>query len=71
MGKSKVAQAKEKMLWQKYGPMCGNCRFYTSEKTEKNTNWGTTWIDERKKRCLRGKFATGKSYWCPEHEFTK
>lgn len=68
MAKSKVAEMKEEMMWQKKGPMCSNCKHFTSEKKEKSGYYGT-YVDERKKRCTRGGFATGKSCWCADHEF--
>ncbi len=68
MAKSKVAKAKEEMLWQKFGPMCGNCASFTSEIITEDTVYGTH-KEEKNKRCSRGPFATGKSCWCVEHEF--
>ncbi|MFW8602558.1 hypothetical protein ACOHYD_13905 [Desulfobacterota bacterium M19] len=68
MAKSKVAQAKEELMWQKFGPMCGNCKHFRSEKGVHKTPYGD-YIKELKKKCIVGPFATGKSCWCTSHEF--
>ena len=68
MAKSKIAQIKSEMLWEKHGPMCGNCRYFTSEIKE-NKNYYGAYKEEKNKRCSRGPFATGKICWCAEHEF--
>lgn len=68
MAKSKVAKIKEEMMWQKSGPTCGNCKFFTSEMIEKENRY-YTWREEKKKKCTLGGFATGKVSWCAKHEF--
>ena len=70
MGKSKVAKIKEEMMWQKFGPMCGNCRWFTSTMVTTENDFNKNgWVEEKAKRCATGSFATRKSYWCPGHEF--
>jgi hypothetical protein len=68
MAKSKVAIMKGQMGWTKSSPKCANCRYFTSDTLQKETEYGT-FFDEKNKRCHRGGFATGKNCWCNEHKF--
>ena len=68
MTKLKVVKAKEEMIWQKFGPTCGNCKSFRSIMVEVRERFGT-FLREKNKRCIAGGFATGKAAWCAKHEF--
>ena len=66
---STVAERKQGMGYRKKGPCCGNCKYFTSQIHHNSNRWGS-WTEEKNKRCSLGNFATGKSSWCLEHEFS-
>ncbi len=65
---SKQGEAKELQGWRKKGPVCGNCKLFTSEERKVDTGYGK-WIKEINLRCSHGGFKTGKSSWCSSHQW--
>jgi len=45
--------------------VCSNCEYFASDLVEMNS-YGTTWTDEKNKRCLLGGFAVKKMSTCHE-----
>lgn len=67
---SKQSESKQKQMFQKKCPNCGNCKHFKFE-TEKimGTYGSKEFIKQINLRCGIGNFAVGKSNWCKEHLF--
>ena len=67
---SKVAEAKVNQGWRKHGPVCSNCKHFTSIK-EKRQSLYMDYEEESMMRCILSSyhFKVGKSNWCQKHEW--
>jgi len=65
----KIEDRKNAQGFMKDGPKCVNCNYYESEKIERSSPHDT-YVEEKRKRCSLGAFATGKTCWCKHHIFS-
>lgn len=66
MKKKTVAETKRDMGFNKKGPVCSNCTYFTMDVVVEKTQHGE-YSRNKNKRCGFGFFATGLSSWCKHH----
>jgi len=66
MARTTVADIKKEIGWTTEGPMCANCRWYSSEIIPAGPR--KYYKKEINKRCTRHTFATKKRAWCMHYE---